>query len=294
MIADRILSVADNRDPESMASRLRARRFRKFAEVLRGADEPVRILDIGGAPAFWQRHHCELPVKAEITLLNRGFGDLPGSTGFKCVVSDARRLDMFKDLEFDMCFSNSVIEHVGDADDQLRMAQEVRRVSRGYFVQTPNKYFPLEPHFLVPGWQFAPLPLRAWLLRRKDRGWVKRVEDREVALATVRSIRLLSARGLRALFPDATICLEKIGPVTKSIIAIPAALCDLLAPMPAALRYSAVLPPAPAPARRAPDPAGLRLYAALHCTWFVLYAFLGKGFAYAGWQSFYVAKRASS
>jgi hypothetical protein len=219
MIAERIFSAADNRDPDSIASRFRAKRFRRFAEMLRGAREPVRILDIGGTPAFWLRHRVGLPARSEITLLNRAFEDRPHLEDMRYVVGDARKLDMFGDLEFDMCFSNSVIEHVGDADDQMRMASEIRRVARGYFVQTPNKYFPMEPHFLVPGWQFAPLSLRAWLLQRRDWGWMKRVKDRELAWKTVRSIRLLSARDLHVLFRDATIYREKIGPLTKSVTA---------------------------------------------------------------------------
>jgi hypothetical protein len=219
MIAERIFSAADNRDPDSMASRLRAKRFRRFAEMLVGAAEPARILDIGGAPAFWVRHRHELPVKATITLLNRAFDDRPDITDVRYVMGDARRLDMFADSEFDMCFSNSVIEHVGEANDQLRMAAEIRRVARGYFVQTPNKYFPMEPHFLVPGWQFVPISMRAWLLQRRDWGWMKRVEDPDLALEAVRSIRLLGSRGLCRLFPDAEIISERLGPLNKSWIA---------------------------------------------------------------------------
>jgi Methyltransferase domain len=219
MIAERVFSVADNRDPKSLASKLRAKRFRRFAELLSGAREPIRILDIGGTPGFWAMHRADLPAKVDITLLNQDFEERPAMDGVRYVVGDARNLDQFADYEFDMCFSNSVIEHVGDRDDQMRMALEVRRVARGYFVQTPNKYFPMEPHFLVPGWQFAPLALRAWLLQRRDWGWMKRVKDPDQAMEAVRSIRLLTARELRVLFPGSSIYCEKIGPLTKSVTA---------------------------------------------------------------------------
>jgi hypothetical protein len=220
MIGELILSAADNRNPGSQASRLRARRFRRFSKLLVGVRDHVSILDVGGTPEFWVRHREELPVSASITLLNQSFDDCKDAGDLRYVVGDARRLDMFADFEFDMCFSNSVIEHVGGAADQKRMAREIERVARGYFVQTPNKWFPIEPHFLVPGWQFVPWPIRAWLLERRDWGWMKRAAGRESAIETVRSIRLLTASSLRALFPGAFIDREKFGPLTKSLIAI--------------------------------------------------------------------------
>src|SRR5258708_17305015 len=37
-------------------------------------------------------------------------------------------------------------------------------------------------------------------------------------------------------------------------------------------------------------PRHLRIYVVLHATWLALYAFLGKGFAYAGWAPVYVSE----
>ena len=68
-VAERIFRVADNRNPDSLASRLRARRFQKFAELLAGASEPARILDVGGTPEFWIRHLQDLPVAQVIASL---------------------------------------------------------------------------------------------------------------------------------------------------------------------------------------------------------------------------------
>ncbi len=53
----------------------------------------------------------------------------------------------------------------------------------------------------VPGWQFAPLSLRAWLLQRRDWGWMKRIQNPVLAMEAVRSIRLLSAREMRVFVP---------------------------------------------------------------------------------------------
>ena len=218
-LAERIFKLADNRDPESLACRLRQDRLREFTALLPEDGRAIRILDAGGTPEFWGRHRAQLPSETEITVLNLAFDgqcDLPGISRIR---GDARDMSMFRDGEFDFCFSNSVIEHAGTFQDQLRMAGEIRRVAKGYFVQTPNEYFPLEPHFLVFGWQFAPVGLRASLLQRGDRGWMKRVEDPALAREVVQSIRLLSARKLRKMFPDGEIYRERIGGLTKSIVA---------------------------------------------------------------------------
>lgn len=112
-------------------------------------------------------------------------------------------MTVFPDSEFDVVFSNSVIEHLGTYEDQWKMAEEVRRVGQRYFVQTPNKYFPIEPHFLVPFCQFFPTALRAWLLTRFDLGWHKRAANYKTA---------------RRLFPEANLYKERVWGLTKSFI----------------------------------------------------------------------------
>ena len=167
---------------------------------------------------MWQEYRSELPEKVHVTLLNREFNEKPQVSYVSYVAGDAREMGMFPDRHFDVCFSNSLIEHLG-AGDQVAVAKEIRRVAKGYFVQTPNRYFPIEPHFLIPGWQFLPISLRASLLQKKDFGWMKRVPDPARAHETVKSIRLLSGYELQRLFADGQIHREKIGPLTKSLIA---------------------------------------------------------------------------
>jgi hypothetical protein len=123
------------------------------------------------------------------------------------------------DRSFDIVFSNSVIEHVGDHHDQLRMAEEVRRVGKRYFVQTPNKYFPIEPHFLFPFFQFLPLGLRVRLMQNFHLGWFPKTPERQKAREIVTGIRLLDRCEFRSLFPDATIYDEKVLGITKSFVA---------------------------------------------------------------------------
>jgi Methyltransferase domain len=211
---------ADNLDPSSTASRFRRARFQHFADLLRALPAPVRILDVGGTASFWHMHRDMLPAQVQVTLLNQIFETRSDAGWIRHVEGDGRWMTMFARDEFDVCFSNSVLEHVGTLYDQVYMAREIRRVARAYFVETPNKWFPLEPHFLVPCWQFLPSWARARMLMRTDIGCVGQVQDYLLAKATVESIRLLTARELRWLFPEAQLLHEKFGPFTKSLIAI--------------------------------------------------------------------------
>jgi hypothetical protein len=128
-------------------------------------------------------------------------------------------MPQYQNKSFDVVFSNSVIEHVGSYDDQRRMAMEVDRVAKRYFVQTPNKRFPLEPHFLFPFFQYLPSGVRAQMVHRFDVGWYKRIPSIEKAREEVDSIQLLTKRKFADLFPGATIYEEKILGLTKSFVA---------------------------------------------------------------------------
>jgi len=166
---------------------------------------------------MWRRHRDELPKDFKVTLLNKEFSERPPLPYVSYVMGDARKMGMFPDRHFDICFSNSLIEHLG-REDQVLVANEIRRVAKGYFVQTPNRNFPLEPHFLVLAWQFLPVGLRAGLLQQRDFGWMKRVQDPAAARETVGSIRLLNEAELKRLFADGQIHREKIAGMTKSLV----------------------------------------------------------------------------
>jgi 2-polyprenyl-3-methyl-5-hydroxy-6-metoxy-1,4-benzoquinol methylase len=89
------------------------------------------------------------------------------------IVGDARDIHQFREHQFDVVYSNSVIEHVGDPTDMQRMAQEVRRVSKSYFMQTPYRYFPIEPHFVFPFFQFLPRTVQIALVQTFNLGWIE-------------------------------------------------------------------------------------------------------------------------
>ncbi len=210
--------LADTRRADSLSTQLRRKRFSLFESLTSSLPRPLKILDVGGTQRFWELMDF-VDEDVAITLVN-----LPGTKidirhpNFSHVTADARNLDLFDDDEFDVVFSNSVIEHVGTFDDQGRMAREVRRVGRSYFVQTPNRYFPLEPHFYFPFFHFLPLPTRVFLVRHLNLGQRGRIRDKQAALKKVSHVRLLTATELRGLFPGGHLYREKLIGLTKSFV----------------------------------------------------------------------------
>jgi ubiquinone/menaquinone biosynthesis C-methylase UbiE len=120
--------------------------------------------------------------------------DANHSQNVRLVKADARSLP-FADKSFEWVFSNAVIEHVGDWEDERKFAAEIRRVAaKGYFITTPNRYFPIEPHALLPLYQFYPERIKPFALRFSP-GYMQEPEH----------INLLTKKKLQALFPEARV-----------------------------------------------------------------------------------------
>jgi SAM-dependent methyltransferase len=215
----RLRSLADSRRPGSVADRFRQRRFRRLRELIDTLPRPVRILDVGGTTEFWERVGYAGDVGIEIVLVNL-VEQAAAPSNITSTVGDAADLAEYGDGAFDVVVSNSVIEHLPTPKLQARMASEVQRVGRRAYLQTPNRYFPLEPHFLFPFFGILPLTVRAFLLQHMDLGWHKRRPDREEALADVRSVRLVSGSELRRLFPAARFENERLLFFTKSFVVL--------------------------------------------------------------------------
>lgn len=98
------------------------------------------------------------------------------------------------------------------------MANEIKRVGKRYFVQTPNLYFPIEPHFVFPFFQFLPVEVRVWLISHFDLGFYEKITDKQTAIEAVTSITLLNKKKFISLFPEANLFEEKIFGITKSFI----------------------------------------------------------------------------
>jgi hypothetical protein len=210
---------ADFQNKQSFAYRARRKRLVHLLAVIDAAPKPLRILDVGGTDTFWKTMDLADRSDLQFTVLNL-FPAEQADERFRWIVGDARDLSQFGDGEFDLVFSNSVIEHVGGAADQHRMADEIRRVGQRYFVQTPNRYFPIEPHFLFPGFQFLPERNKVFLLKRFRLGWFPKAKTDEEALAYAQEIQLLSRREFSAMFPDARIIYERVAGLVKSFMAV--------------------------------------------------------------------------
>jgi ubiquinone/menaquinone biosynthesis C-methylase UbiE len=192
--------------------------MRRFARELE-IDTHTRVLDVGGTPETWDM----LAVRPRVTLLNtpRTKDELSAASWW--VAADGRALP-FRDGAFDVVFSNSVIEHVGDAASQRRFAREVARVGRAYWVQTPNRWFPVEQHLLTPVVHWLPKVCQRWIVPRFTvwSALVRPSPDRRAFYLAhyLEEVRLLSASEFAALFPDARLIRERVCGWTKSLVAV--------------------------------------------------------------------------
>jgi hypothetical protein len=211
----RLQGLADDGTSDSLSHRLRERRFLLFDRLVEAMPRPLRIIDLGGTNDFWERRGWAARDDVEITLVNLEAQEAK-HPNILAVEGDATDLSEYGDASFDIAFSNSVIEHLFTLENQARMAAEVRRVATAYWVQTPNYWFPIEPHFLAPAWHWMPEDARVAILRRRGVGWAGRCPDPEFARRIVQEIRLMRRPELAALFPGARIVGERFGGLVKS------------------------------------------------------------------------------
>jgi hypothetical protein len=115
-------------------------------------------------------------------------------------------------------FSNSVIEHLYTYENQVKMADEIQRVGRKYFIQTPNKYFPIEAHYAIPFAQYLPKSLLLFLLTKTRLSRMTKWK-KEDAKQYLDEIRLLSEKEMKRLFPGSKILKEKSLGFVKSFTA---------------------------------------------------------------------------
>lgn len=200
----------------AMQAAMRKKRFAFFQVLVASLARSPSILDVGGTPEFWAKmEFADEDVK--IVLYNLARFDTP-YPGMVSLAGDACAMHEFAEQQFDIVFSNSVIEHVGSYERQRQMAEEVKRVGKRYYVQTPDRYFPIEPHVLLPFFQFLPFGLQVFLLTHFRSPWGWKIQGREEAEEYVQAIRLLTEAELRQLFPDAKIYKEKFLGLTKSFV----------------------------------------------------------------------------
>jgi SAM-dependent methyltransferase len=179
-----------------LAARARERRHARFF-ALTGVGPGMRIVDIGCGTLGLRALEPDLDITG-VDLLPRP--TYPGPF----VQGDATTRLPFADGHFELAYASSVIEHVAPAQ-RAAFAAELRRVARGFYVQTPAYSFPIEPHALLPFAHWLPPALRRryWSLGAQGH-W----ED----------IHLLRRAEMEALF--GAVLAERVGPLAKSWIAV--------------------------------------------------------------------------
>ncbi|WP_249729540.1 MULTISPECIES: class I SAM-dependent methyltransferase [unclassified Chelatococcus] len=204
-------------------NKFRRRRLERFLglvdEVLK-TKRSCRVLDVGGGVAYWKGLEdlwSDRPL--HITLVNLTAEQVPDSR-FLSLAGDACSMPGFDNNAFDIVHSNSVLEHVGSFANKRRMADEIQRLAPRHFVQTPNFWFPIEPHFRTPAIHWLPEPLRVAAVMRRKLGFYPKAETRDQAYEILSDASLLDVRDMQSLFPASTIEREKFYGFTKSLIAV--------------------------------------------------------------------------
>jgi len=199
-----------------VSPRFRRRRMADFMARFRPG-KGTRILDVGGYPGFW----AEANTEAHITILNIHPFEVMEAMRDRCtpVIGDGTNLH-FGDGEFDIVFSNSVIEHLRTWEAQQQFAQEVRRVGRHYWVQTPAREFFVEPHLLTPCIHWLPRAVQLKLARRWTFWGIIERPTQPRAEEYVSELRLLKFDEVSELFPESLILRERFFGFTKSYVAI--------------------------------------------------------------------------
>lgn len=208
---------------KSLAYQARKRRFRivrAMIEAVIAEKGSCRIADVGGTEYYWHISEGFIDkAPVEITLINLEATPTQ-SNRFQSIAGNATDLSELDDKSFDLVHSNSVIEHVGNWDKMSKMAANVRRLAPQYYVQTPNFWFPYEPHFRCPLFQYLPEQVRAKLLMTFNLGFGGRRQTLDAAMRAVQSAVLLDAKQMRTLFPDADLQRERLYGLTKSLMMV--------------------------------------------------------------------------
>ena len=205
--------------PGSLGERRRARRWELFRHEF-GEIESMSVIDLGGTVDAWVRAPLR-PASVHVVNLEPQSGETP--TWIRADQADACDLPApIAGGSYDLVFSNSVIEHVGGHAQRMRFADAVHKLASRHWVQTPYRYFPVEPHWLFPGFQFLPLTIRAGISCRWPLSHTP-TKSREDGLRAALGVELLSRSEMAFYFPDSTLRFERMAGAVKSLIAVKAA-----------------------------------------------------------------------
>lgn len=189
----------------SIRTFFRRQRYQKIVNELQAEAVNGFILDLGGGPASFFASQFPEPHKVVLVEIEKEEAKIAKQNlpNLHVVVADGEQLP-FAEATFALTVCNSVIEHVQHPD---LLAQEIRRTSRNYFVQTPNGNFPVEPHSFIgiPFYRSLPPFLRK-IACQFMRGNYEYIE----------SVTYVSEDKLRCFFPEATMYYERAIGMIKS------------------------------------------------------------------------------
>lgn len=200
--------------------RWRAKRFDHFLTRLK-VSRGDTLLDVGG---FWWNWTESVQIPDRIVCLNPDLAEFPKERfphhNIDQVQGDGCHIQA-SDQEYEIAYSNSVIEHVGDFSKQVAFAAELRRVGKRIWVQTPAKECPFEPHYLAPFVHWLPGKIAGFVMRYlTPRSLIEGPNSKEIDLL-IASTRLISRREMDSLFPDCEILTERfLWIFPKSYIAV--------------------------------------------------------------------------
>ena len=210
----------------------RKKRAKIFLDKLSPQKEAT-ILDLGGGNGKYIHTIVKDLSSLDITIadiLEEDLAHAMNTYGYKTAVLNESKQLPFEDNAFDIVFCNSVIEHVTIPKNQVwklkntkeferlsllrqqEFADEIQRIGKSYFVQTPNKYFLIESHSWLPGFlPILPRIIQLETIRFFNKFWFKKTSP---------DWNLLTYKKIQQLFPGATIYREKSFGFTKSLMAI--------------------------------------------------------------------------
>ncbi len=187
----------------------RARRMEKFEQIIQ-PDPGMKLLDVGGYPATWTSRP-QLPTRIDCLNIHPVKWDDSDSPDHRITtgLGNGCALDL-PDESYDILFSNSVLEHVGDWHRQRAFAEEARRVGKRLWIQTPALECPLEPHYFAPFVHWLPVSIRRRVLRwATPWGWIAKPTQEEVD-ETIAFTQLLTRKQMEELFPECVILTERL------------------------------------------------------------------------------------
>jgi hypothetical protein len=198
---------------------VRKRRHRALCRLIDSLPRPVKTLDVGGSPFFWES--VESADRCDITILTKkGANDRDTAhfkqsryQNFRMILGDACDMQEIPTKSYDLVICSSVIEHVGSWPAMTSAAKEVFRVGKHGWVQIPAFEFPLEPHLM--------LPFIHWFEKARQRKIVEVIRKNQLDdnLNMIDEINLVTRKQMHTLFPEAKLHSEWLLFLPKSHMA---------------------------------------------------------------------------